>query len=163
MPPLTGHKAVSLLQLTAAPARTLGAPRSRAAPHNWRARGRRHESSGTPAGAAPTAPRFLSWRAQSTVSSSRVLLLGPLFLHALHARHDFGQPLVEAKAWGVERWHPIIGERTPHRNRIAAHQCGCGILPIFDRSFDRPNTAHALLQLLLGVAVGRKHGRRGFA
>jgi hypothetical protein len=70
---------------------------------------------------------------------------------------------VQAEARPAEWGPPVVGQRGAHREAVAPAGGGVGRVDRFEDAFERADAAQALLELLLGVAVGRVDGLRGFA
>src|SRR4051794_27543748 len=119
--------------------------------------GPRHGPSGSsaecPATARGCAPGL--WRAGSAASS--IPLAGaPLFLDAAEAGLDRLQAVVQPQARSLERWSAVVGQGATHRRTVTLHDLRLRVGSALNPALDRPNPAHRLLQLFLGMPVGLK-------
>ena len=62
---------------------------------------------------------------------------------------DILEALFELQSIGIQRWPPIIGEGTPHRQAIPADCFGLVIGASLQRSFDGTNALHLFLSSFL--------------
>src|SRR4051794_3954801 len=91
------------------------------------------------------------WRAGNAASS--IPLAGaPLFLDAAEAGLDRLQAVVQPQARSLER--AVVGQGATHRCTVALHDLRLRVGAALNPALDRPNPAHRLLQLFLGMPVG---------
>jgi hypothetical protein len=70
----------------------------------------------------------------STVQSSLhdQAQMGALFFrYPVNRVNDSLEAIMEAEAWGTQRWLPIIGDCTPHCQTISSDRCRLSISPLF--------------------------------
>src|SRR5215211_2779984 len=104
-----------------------------------------------------------SGRGRGGASSSVALALleSPFFAYddALYGSLNRLDALVKLYARGRKRRSPIVGDRAPYCQAVAAYAVaaygpGLRVLPALQLPLDGPHPPHPLFELLLGVAVG---------
>src|SRR3954463_5442433 len=119
--------------------------------------GPRHGPSGSsaecPATASGSGPD--PWRAR-TEASSTPLADVPLLLDPTRAGLDRLQPVVQAQSGGLKRWTAVVSQGATHCCTVALHDLRLRVGAALNPALDRPNPAHRLLQLFLGMPVGLK-------
>src|SRR5687768_11130562 len=69
---------------------------------------------------------------------------------ALYGSLDGLDALVKLYAGGRKRRSPIVGDRAPHSQAVAAHGLGLRVLPALQLPLDGPHASIALFELLFG-------------
>ena len=76
------------------------------------------------------------------------------FLNPVEARHHRLQPPFEDQPRSRQRRPAVVGQGATHRGAVTVYRLGLRVVTALDLALDRPHPADALLQFLLGVAVG---------
>src|SRR3954467_12646325 len=93
------------------------------------------------------------WRAGTEASSTPLADL-PLFLDPAEAGLDRLQAVVQPQARSLERGPAVVGQGAAHCCTVALHDLRLRVGAALNPALDRPNPAHRLLQLFLGMPVG---------
>src|SRR5512135_393469 len=115
---------------------------------------RRGTPSHRPPRPASTTPLSPSGPPRATTATASTRAGAPFFLDPVEARHHRLQPPFEDQPRSRQRRPAVVGQGATHRGAVTLNRLGLRVVTALDLALDRPHPADALLQFLLGVAVG---------
>src|SRR2546421_1578434 len=77
----------------------------------------------------------------------------PFFGHSQNRVIDGLEPLLQLEAVGIQRWFPIISDRTPDGQTVATNRFGILIGSSFQASFNGTHPTDLFLEFFLGMPI----------